>query len=87
MKTTSCFLLPLVSIMSVCAARVAANYPFRVGPIGTQNISLIAQHQENRNRNGINRAINANSVSPLLSTNTSSTSSATSTTRRPRCPI
>lgn len=51
------------------AERVAANYPVKVGRFGVQNFSAIVQHQENRNRTRINRAFNANSVSPLFSTN------------------
>ncbi len=51
------------------AERFAANYPIKLGRFGTQNLSLIVQHQQNRNRTRINRAFNANSVSPLLSAN------------------
>jgi outer membrane receptor for monomeric catechols len=51
------------------AERFAANYPIKLGRFGTQNLSLIVQHQENRNRTRINRAFNANAVSPLLSAN------------------
>ena len=51
------------------AERTAINYPVKFGRFGTQNFSLIVQHQENRNRSRINRAFNANSTSPLVSTN------------------
>lgn len=51
------------------AERFAANYPIKLGRFGTQNLSLIVQHQQNRNRTRINRAFNANAVSPLLSAN------------------
>ncbi len=51
------------------AGRVAANQAFKVGRLGTQNLSLILQHQENRNRTRINRAFNANFTGPLFGTN------------------
>lgn len=51
------------------AERLALGYPIKLGRFGTQNISLITQHQDDRTRQRFNRAYRPSAAPPLIGNN------------------
>ncbi|MCX6953796.1 MAG: hypothetical protein NTV51_16730, partial [Verrucomicrobia bacterium] len=51
------------------AERIALGYPVKVGRFGTQNLSLIAQHQDDRTRQRFNRAYTPGTNGALATNN------------------